>query len=463
MSAVRESTDAGAVSWRNWLVFLFATAAAGTAVTGAVWLFTQAHNGIYNAAFGSLASALQPLGDWTKALIPALGGVIIALILIGLMKRKPLPGYGHVLYSVAAEHGKLPWYRGLLYMVGATIGIGFGVPVGADVPAAMAGAYLPSWAGQRLRASKDLLQAVVISGVAAGIAYNYGAHVAGALFALEITYGGFGNWRIIVASLIGAGTAALAAIFIGPANPIYTIPADATIFGGGALIVFVLVAAGGGLLGVAFIRLLAMARLTLVKLPLVARAALAGLLVGLVSLFVPGILGSGVSTLQSILSGQSFTSVALLVLVVGRLVLIPFAMRNGFNGGVIGPSLAMGAAYGALAAQVLIPLFPGLGLTPLQLQLIGAAAMVAAVTRGGLFAAILLTEIAGSVTFMGPLLLAVGVSYLLAQQLEPRSAYTFPLALWGIRLTRGGHVLEGTLTPAAHAAGVVPDEAGRPR
>ncbi len=426
------SSESVPVRWRDWLMFVAAAMAAGAAVSGAIWLFTWAHNGLNNAAYGPLAEALQPLGDWTKALIPALGGVIIALVLVWLMKGRPLPGYGHVIYSVAAEHGKLPWYRGLIYAIAATIGIGFGVPVGADVPAAMAGAYLPSWAGQRGRVRPELLQAVVISGIAAGIAYNYGAHASGALFALEITYGGFGNWRILTASLIGAGMAAIGTIVIGPANPVYPVPSDAVIFGGGALVVFIAVALVGGVLGVVFIRLLATAGLTLAKLPLVARAALAGLLVGIVSLFVPDILGSGVSTLQAILSGQPFTTTALFVLLAGRLVLIPFAMRNGFNGGVIGPSLAMGAAYGALAAQLLIPLFPGIGLTPVQLQLIGAAAMVAAVTRGGIFAAILLVEISGTMAFIGPILIAVAAGYLIAERLDGRSAYTFAFPAWGI-------------------------------
>ena len=456
------ANDSTPVPWRDWLIALISAALAGIAATAAVWLYSRLHNGIYNAAFGPLADALQQIASWAPALIPALGGVIIALVIGWMMKGKPLPGFGHVIYSVAAEHGKLPWYRGLAYMVGAVISLGFGIPVGADVPAAMAGAYLSSWGGQRWRARAELLQALVISGIAAGIAYNYGAHVAGALFALEITYGGFGNWRIITASLIGASMAAIATVLIGPANPVYQVPADAVIFGGGALIVYIGLALVAGVVGTIFIRLLATASLTLAKLPLIGRAALVGLIIGVISLFVPGILGSGVSTAQSIFSGQSFTVTALLVILFGRLVLVPVAMRNGFNGGVIGPSLVMGAALGSLAAQIVIPLFPGIGLTPLQLELVGAAAVVAATTRGAVFATILIVEMTGSISFMGPVLLAVASGYLLSQRLDARSAYTFGFPAWGIRMTRGGHTLLGTLTPAAHAAGVVPDEAGRP-
>jgi hypothetical protein len=90
-TSVPEPTTSARASWLDILGLGLAAALLGAATSIGVWLFNQAFNALYSLAFTTIGGALQPIGAWTIALIPAIGGIGLecnfALVLGGSARR----------------------------------------------------------------------------------------------------------------------------------------------------------------------------------------------------------------------------------------------------------------------------------------------------------------------------------------------------------------------------------------
>ena len=85
---------------------------------------------------------------------------------------------------------------------------------------------------------------------------------------------------------------------------------------------------------------------TLLKAPRWVKPAIAGLIVGVVGIFLPQIFGVGYSTIEQILNGQTFSLGLLIALLIAKLILTPVSIGGGFPGGVFAPSLFLGSTLG---------------------------------------------------------------------------------------------------------------------
>src|SRR6185437_720313 len=78
-----------------------------------------------------------------------------------------------------------------------------------------------------------------------------------------------------------------------------------------------------------------------------ATLALGGLVVGLISVRVPQVWGNGYSAVNAILNNEFSLSLLGLSLI-GKLISTSASVGSGANGGILTPTLFMGAAFGAL-------------------------------------------------------------------------------------------------------------------
>ena len=67
----------------------------------------QVLNFTHDVAFNTLGGLLQPLGSWTIALIPMLGGIVVAVILRLLARPDALTGMAHIIERVTRSNGRL--------------------------------------------------------------------------------------------------------------------------------------------------------------------------------------------------------------------------------------------------------------------------------------------------------------------------------------------------------------------
>ena len=128
------------ISWLAYLGLGLAAAILGIFTSIGVWLFNQAFNAIHNLTFNTIGGALQPIGAWTIALIPAVGGILVALIMKFGTKPDKLAAMAHIIDGVTEHGGRLNIHNGVTFIIASALGIGVGAPVGADTPSAMIGA-----------------------------------------------------------------------------------------------------------------------------------------------------------------------------------------------------------------------------------------------------------------------------------------------------------------------------------
>src|SRR5690349_3454354 len=139
------------VSWTAHGTLWLAAAVVGALAAIGVWVFLQGFALIYSLTLGTLGELPSPLGWLATALLPALGGLLVALGMRTFARPARLAAMAHVIDRVATGGGQLDLRNGAAFVATALVGIGFGAPVGADTPAALIGGHLGSQLARRLR------------------------------------------------------------------------------------------------------------------------------------------------------------------------------------------------------------------------------------------------------------------------------------------------------------------------
>jgi CIC family chloride channel protein len=278
----------------------------------------------------------------------------------------------------------------------------------------------------------------VVAGVGAGISATFFAQLAAVFFALEIVLGGFGGALYAVPVLIAVAASALFTFALGGMLTQYEVPA--AVGNWNVMIpLYIGVALLAALAAIVYVNLLPKLKTfwLKVKLPFWAKAALAGLIVGVVGLWLPGVFGTGLSQMKEIFSGTAVPIGMLMALLVAKIFLTPNSLGAGFVGGVIGPALLIGSALGAAFGDVVLRLFPGIGVSPIAFAMVATAAMLAGTFHAPIFGAMMIFEMNKDYGMLFPLLLAAGIGYAIARFFQTGSAYTFAFPGMGIHLEPG--------------------------
>jgi CIC family chloride channel protein len=402
-----------------------------------VWLFNQVIDAVGSIVSDVLMPALGPMGAWSIVPILALAGVLVAAI-VRFLKPERLAAMGHIIDGVAAHEGRLDQRNAAVTVAGSAVGLGMGMPVGADTPSAMIGGHLGSWVALRLGWPVVFVQALIVAGVSAGISATFLAQLSAVFFGLEVVLGGIGGLAFVVPALLAVAAAAVTTFRLTGTPPVYAIPLDA-VHWDLSLLLYLLPAVAAAIGAIAYVRLFplfkgAWAALTL---PVMARMAIAGATVGVVAVALPGVTGSGTATMKELFGGATIPLATLLALAVAKLVLTPGSLGSGFVGGVIGPAMLIGSTVGAAVGTIVIPMFPDLGLSPVIFAMVGTTAMLSGSLHAPLFAALIVFEMAGAYEMLVPLMLAAAIGFGLAAPFQTGSVYTFAFGKLGIDLRPG--------------------------
>lgn len=418
----------------------------GLAAGAGIWLFKQMIGWAHSAAFGWLAGALAGLGPWTVALLPVAGGLIVGLLWQRFVGHERFHGVAGVMEAVALAGGRLEYRLAPVKTVAAALSIGSGASVGPEDPSVQIGANLGSFVGQKLRFSDDWVRTLVAAGVAAGIAAAFNAPIAGVFFALEIVLGELGSGGGLGAIVLAAVTSAVFTQSVTGPQPAFRVP-EYAFHSAGELPLYLGLGLLAGPLAAAYIGALYTARdlFGRWRSPAWLKPAAAGLVVGVVGIWLPQVFGVGYETIDAIFNGPQMPATLLLVLLAAKLLLTAVSIGGGFPGGVFAPSLFLGATLGAAYGLVLERFFPLLLIAPPAYAMVGMAAVLAAAVHAPLTAIILLFEMTRDYRIILPLMFAVIVAMLLSQALRRDSVYTLSLTRKGLRLERGRdvEVLEG--------------------
>lgn len=341
----------------------------------------------YVSALRVLESLIGPEGHSDIAVISVLVGTGIAIAL--LIRWLGDPGDVELLVDnihITGGHRDVRALRSLIPV--SLLGIAAGGALGPEAPLVQTAGTAGTVVGSRARQSAEQIRTLTITGMAAAFTVLFGAPLGSAIFALEILHRrGLEYYEALMPALGGAliGFAVYLGLEGTGFGPVFELPAssvgDATDLGWAAL-----AAAVGAAIATLFTVTVRTIRRIAVRLPVMVRPAVGGLIVGLLSLWSAGALTFG----EMQVSGLPELGVAALAAaLVAKLVASAACASTGWRGGFIIPLFFCGAAAGLLLHHAL----PGLDVTMLM-----AACMVAAntgVTKTPLGSTLIVTEMAG--------------------------------------------------------------------
>jgi CIC family chloride channel protein len=368
--------------------------------------------------------------------LPMLGGLLIG----PLIQRFPAEAKGDGVPSAMetiALHGGIIRPRTVgLRTITAAVTIGSGGSVGREAPIAQIGAAIGSGVGQFLRVSAERMRSLVACGAAGGIAAVFNAPIGGVFFSLEVLLGDFSAATfapIVVASVVSTtvSRALLGNVLVFEVPPY-------TLAGYSVLLLSALLGILCGFAAVLFMRALESSekRFSASRIPLWARTAVGGALMGLIAVAFPQVLGTDETTLDAAIQG-AFPWFLLLLFAYLKIVATSLSLGSGGSGGVLGPAVFIGGILGASMGTAANAWFPGMFGIPGGYALIGMAAFLAPVIGGPITSILILFEMAGNYRIILPLLVAVVIAMGVAYQFSRYSLYTHKLHEMGVDLVAG--------------------------
>ncbi len=408
--ATRQGTGVFWLRLKKW--FLAASIVGiivGLAVTAVHWL-------VYEILWGSVSTyAMTP---WGTVLFPTIGLGLSGFILQRFTRNPDLHGTEEVI-EVFHHHKGIFDYRSAPAKVAAAVAtLGFGGSAGLEGPSIFIGGVVGSFImrkSRRLGFDENDVRTLMIAGSAAGVAAIFKAPLTGIVFALEVPYMDDMTREALIPSLVASVSAYLVLVSFLGVSPLFYVAQRYTMATSDLMWAVVLGVIVGLLARVFIASFKTASRIARESgLPLWARTAIGGLVVGLLGLVghalygKPLVLGTGYDLVQGLVGGTFTTSEAfwLLVLKTGAIVA---TLGAGAAGGVFIPMIVLGASAGSLLGGVL-PAGTPAALFPV----VGMAAFLAAGYNTPIAAAAFIAESTGGSGYIIPGLVGAAVAYAVA-------------------------------------------------
>jgi H+/Cl- antiporter ClcA len=356
--------------------------------------------------------SFESLSTLWRFALPVLGSVLIGVCLFKLRKNHIAVSVSHVLDRLHNHQGVLPWRNVVVQFFAGAASIISGQSVGREGPAVHLGAGMASLLGQWLKLPHNSLRILVGCGVAAAIAASFNTPMAGVIFAMEVVlmeYTISGFIPVIIASVVGAGITQVVfgehtgfTVSAASMKSLWELPF--IVFGG------ILIAAVAAL----FYRLQFLFA-KFISINFVWRMLIAGTVTGCVAIYVPQIMGVGYDTVSQAMAGQLNLQILFLI-IAAKLFCTTLSIGLGMPGGLIGPTLVLGACVGGVLGIIGNFLFPEQASPPGFYVILGMAAMMAAVLNAPLAALVAILELTYNPNMIFAGMLMIVFACLTAQQ-----------------------------------------------
>lgn len=347
------------------------------------------------------ALIVTPLGltsiAWlTRRYFPGAQGSGIPQAIAALQASPEVHHLRHTLLSIRIAIGKV-----LL----SILGLLFGASIGREGPTVHIGAAIMYSVGHRAHFPRHYLDhSLIVAGGAAGIAAAFNTPLAGIVFAIEEMARSFEERTsgIMLTAVVIAGVTALAIL----GNYTYFGSSDATLHLGSDWYVIPVIGITGGLLGGLFARLLVGgARLLaspIQRHPLLI-PALCGLAVAIIGLLSGGsAYGTGYAEAKMVITGSGELESSYPVY---KMLATLASYFSGIPGGIFAPSLATGAGFGGIAAELLT------GPSAQAIVILATVAYFTGVVQTPITAFVIVMEMTNNHTMLLPLMATAFIAY----------------------------------------------------
>jgi CIC family chloride channel protein len=337
------------------------------------------------------------------------------------------------MYAAHQVNEPLDIKTGLASTLAAFTSASGGGSVGQYGPIVHFGATMGIWV-KRFISSRLSHEIYLGCGVAAAISAGFNAPIAGVVFAHEAILRRFSVRAIAPITMASVSASALGNQWF-PHTTTFEIstmlPPLAEV-----VPVLVMLAPAFALVAICFMAALRYSAQTAARMntsPLLL-PFIAATICGLVGVWIPQILGLGVSSINDMIAGELALSLLLTVLI-AKLLMTALCIGFGLFGGVFSPSLFIGVAAGAVAGELLI-LFGFADIASI-ISVAGMAAVSSAVIGAPVSAVLIILELTQSYEYAVAAMIAVMVCNLLTNRVFGNSFFDRQLLDRGIDLLKG--------------------------
>lgn len=360
---------------------------------------------------------------WGSVFLPGLGAAIGSLLVILFFRTARSSGVNYTKAALYVSDGYVPFSSVIGKFLASTVSIGSGNPMGPEDPALQMGAGVASLLGRLFRLTRENMRLIAPIGAAAGIGAAFNTPITAVLFVMEEVVASW-NAGVLGSIVLSAVSAVVVSRWYLGDEPLFQVPVF-SIEHPTELLVYALIGVVGGVLSAWFTRYATQLRARFINLPQRVRYVLpaaAGLLVGLVGYWFPGVLGAGYGAIDSAMHDQ-FTWHTLLVFGFLKVLIVALCFSSGVPGGMFAPALFIGAMMGGG--------FGGLATTysPLPTSSVGSYVLVGMGTffagsfRAPMTSVFMVFEVSASYVIILPAMIANTIAYLISRHMQRESMF----------------------------------------
>ena len=341
--------------------------------------------------------------------------------------------------AVARQGGVIRKRVVIVKTLASAMCIGSGGSVGREGPIVRIGSALGSSLGQMLRVSDDELRVLVACGAAAGIAATFNAPIAGAIFALGISFGNFSPAPTLTPITLSSVIAASYHGHLGN-YPAFRVP-PYDLESPYEIVFYCMLGYLAGLVAVGFIVALYKSEDLWDgwKIPDYAKASIGGVVIGIIALRFPHIMAVGYDSIgKALLNQETWTLLVLLVPL--KILATSITIGSGGSGGIFAPSLFMGSMLGGAFGCAVHALFPSVTANPGAYAIVGMGAVVAGTTHAPIQAFLIIFELTQDYRIIPPLMICCVIATFVSRGIKRESIYTLKLLRRGIDIEAGKDV-----------------------
>ena len=365
---------------------------------------------------GEGSPTIVPVGRvWALPLVTALGGLISGLIIFNLAPEAEGHGTDEAIAAIHFHRGRIRPRIPLIKLIASAITIGSGGSGGREGPTAQISAGFGSVLGDLLHLDDDDRRTAVAIGIGAGIGAVFRAPLGGAVLAAEILYVQDIEVEVIIPSLIASIVGySVFGTFVG-FEPLFGQQGRFDFTQPIQLLYYAALGVICGLLGMLYARSFYATTdfFHRTKLPRALKPMIGGFLVGCMGIVMPQVLYMGYGWIQIAMSMTLLTWPLWIILLLPfmKILSTSFSIGSGGSGGVFGPGMVIGAMVGASVWRLGYQILPGMPTNPAPFVIIGMMALYGGIAHAPIAVMLMVAEMTGNLSLLGPAMLAVGISY----------------------------------------------------
>ena len=386
---------------------------------------------------------------WTLV-TPTLGAVGCGVLLQYVVPNARGSGIPQVKIAFAVRGGRLRLRDSLgKFFVGA-LQLGSGSSLGREGPTVQICAGVASFLGRITGVSPKALRRLLPVGAASGIAAAFNAPIAAVTFTIEEVVGNL-DQAVLSGVIVAAALSAVIERSVLGEHPIFDVPQVYGLHHASSLLIYAILGVAAAVASVAFTDSLLALRLWFrrSRLPAWARPGVGGLVTGALAIVAwwklgtHGITGGGYDTLSVALKGNLGIDV-MLILCLMKLAATVFSYGSGGSGGIFAPALFIGGMLGGAIGTLDSTLLGHTGEPIGAFALVGMGAVFAGIIRAPMTSVLIIIEMTSGYSLILPLMLANMTAYVLARHWRPTPIYEALLEQDGVHLgfKRGAEELE---------------------